>query len=232
MPRVLITGAVRGIGFEFARQYAADGWSVIATVRDARAGAKLAALGANVAVHIADVADPRTLFRLARDIKGAPVDLLICNAGILGPEGQKLGSSDYEAWAETYRVNVIGAWASVEALADNVAASAQKRVVLISSGAGSVSADLKAMVQSRQTWAYRASKAALNSAMRSLAFLLAERGVTVISLSPGGVRTDMGPPSAPLSPEESVTGMRRVIAGLTPAQNGAFLRYNGEAMPW
>src|SRR5579883_1511112 len=129
MPTVLITGAGRGLGFEFAKQYAGDGWKVIATVRDPKAGARLSALGKGVEIHIADVTDRAAIARLAKDLKGAAIDVLICNAGIYGPKGQPFGQTDYATWEQVMRVNVMAPMAVVEALVDNVAASAQKRIV-------------------------------------------------------------------------------------------------------
>lgn len=227
MPTVLITGAGRGLGFELARQYAADGWTVIATIREPKAGARLAALGKGVEVHIADVTDRATLARLAKDLKGAPIDVLVCNAGIYGPRGQKLGETDYAAWEEVLRINLLSPMATVEALVDNVAASQQKRIVMMSSQLGSL-----ALSQDGRDPIYRSSKTALNQLMRTLACQLADRGVTVISVSPGWVQTDMGGPNAPLTADVSMAGIRKVIAGLSPKDSGTFIHFDGTQNPW
>src|SRR5258708_36934238 len=121
MPTVLITGAGRGLGFELARQYAADGWQVIGIVRDPKAGARLSALGKGVEVHLADVTDRAAIARLAKDLKAAAIDVLICNAGIYGPEGQPLGQTDYADWVEVMRGNVLLTQAVGEALDDDLA---------------------------------------------------------------------------------------------------------------
>lgn len=232
MPTVLITGANRGIGFEFARQYAGDGWRVIGTVRDAAGGATLEALGKAVQIHLADVADRPSLAQLARDLKGEPIDLLICNAAVLGPRDAWLGNTDYAAWEHMNRVNVMGPMATVEALVDNVASSGRKQIVLMSSGAGSLARHSNPLKNSHSNYLYRTSKVAVNSLMLSLKQMLADRGVTVISMAPGWVRTDMGGSDALYGPDESVAAMRKVIERLTFADSGRFYRLTGEQAPW
>jgi NAD(P)-dependent dehydrogenase (short-subunit alcohol dehydrogenase family) len=226
MPTVLITGAGRGLGFELARQYAADGWKVIGTVRDPKAGARLSALGKGVEVHLADVTDRVAIARLAKDLKGAPIDVLICNAGIYGPKGQPFGKTDYAAWEEVMRVNVLAPMAAVEALVDNVAKSELKRIVTMSSRLACLS------VFEGDDTIYRSSKTALNQVTKCLAVELEKRGIAVISVSPGWVKTDMGGSAAPLTPEASVAGLRRVIAGLSRKDTGKFIHYDGSENPW
>lgn len=226
MPTVLITGAGRGLGFEFAKQYAADGWNVIATVRDPKAGTKLSALGKAVEIHIADVTDRAAIARLAKDLKGAPIDVLICNAGIYGPRGQPFGKTDYATWEQVMRVNVMAPMAVVEALVDNVAASAQKRIVMMSSGLGSVTRN------DGGDPIYRSSKAALNQIARGLAADLKDRGITVVAVTPGWVNTDMGGSAAPLTADVSIAGLRKVIAGLSGKKSGSYIHYDGTENPW
>jgi len=226
MPTVLITGAGRGLGFEFARQYAGEGWKVVATVRKPEAGAKLAALGKAVEVHIADVTDRAAIARLAKDLKGAPIDVLICNAGIYGPKGQPFGQTDYATWEQVMRVNVMAPMAVVEALADNVAASGLKRIVMMSSGLGSIARN------DGDDPIYRSSKAALNQVAKTLSVELKDRGITVVAVSPGWVKTDMGGPAASLTPDVSIAGLRKVIAGLAPKDAGRYLHYDGTENPW
>ena len=226
MPTVLITGAGRGLGFEFAKQYAADGWKVIATVREPAAGAKLSALGKTVEVHLADVTDRAAIARLAKDLRGAAIDVLICNAGIYGPKGQPFGQTDYAAWEQVMRVNVMAPMAVVEALVDNVAASAQKRIVMMSSSLGSIARN------DGGDPIYRSSKTALNQVMRTLSAELKDRGITVVSVSPGWVKTDMGGSAAPLTADVSIMGLRKVIAGLSVKDTGRYLHYDGTENPW
>ena len=226
MPTVLITGAGRGLGFEFAKQYAADGWKVIATVREPAAGAKLSALGKAVEIHIADVTDRAALARLAKDLKGAPVDVLICNAGIYGPRNQPLGKTDYATWEQVMRINVMAPMATVEALVDNVAASSLKRIVMMSSGLGSIARN------DGRDPIYRSSKAALNQVAKTLSVELKARGVTVVAVSPGWVQTDMGGSAAPLTADVSIAGLRKVIAGLKLQDTGRYVHYDGTENPW
>ncbi|HEY6239251.1 MAG TPA: SDR family oxidoreductase [Burkholderiales bacterium] len=221
---VLVTGAGRGLGQEFARQYAADGWKVIGTVREARAKAALTKLGAEA--HIADVTDRKSIARLAAALKGVPIDVLICNAGIYGPRGMKLGRFDYDAWEEVLRVNLVGPAAVVEALLENVAAGERRIVAMMSSRLGSI-AEMRG-----GDYFYASSKAALNALGKGLSVALAPRGITVVSLTPGWVRTDMGGKGAPLAPETSIRGMRKVIAGLSPEKSGTFINYDGSEVPW
>jgi NAD(P)-dependent dehydrogenase (short-subunit alcohol dehydrogenase family) len=224
VPTVLITGAGRGLGYEFARQYAADGWKVIGTVRSAKAKAALAKL--RVEAPIADVTEGKSIARLAQDLKGTPIDVLVCNAGIYGPRRQTFGKLDYAAWETVLGVNVLGATAVAEALLENVAASDRRIMVMMSSRLGSIA-------ESRGgDYLYASSKAALNMIAKALSVTLAKRGITVVSVVPGWVRTDMGGKSAPLTPETSVRGLRKVIAGLSLEKSGGFFSYDGSAVPW
>jgi NAD(P)-dependent dehydrogenase (short-subunit alcohol dehydrogenase family) len=224
MPTVLITGAGRGLGLEFARQYAADGWKVFGTVREAKAKAALGKLGAEA--HIADVTDRKSIARLATRLKGVPVDVLVCNAGIYGPHGMKPGKFDYAAWEEVLRVNLLGPAAVAEALLENVAASELRIIAMMSSRLGSI-AEMRG-----GDYFYASSKAALNAFGKALSVALAPRGITVVSLTPGWVRTDMGGKGAPLAPETSIRGMRKVLAGLSPEKSGRFISHDGSEVPW
>jgi NAD(P)-dependent dehydrogenase (short-subunit alcohol dehydrogenase family) len=226
MPTVLITGAGRGLGFEFARQYAADGWKVIGTVRKPDARVALASLGTDVDVHVADVGDRGSIGRLAADLRGVAIDVLINNAGIYGPSGLAIGKLDYAAWEQVLRVNVLGPAAVSEALRDNVAASARRTIVMMSSRLGSIR-EMRA-----GDYLYGSSKAALNAVTKAFASALEGRGVIVVALSPGWVRTDMGGTDAPLAPETSIAGMRKVIAGLSRRDSGRFIGYDGSDIPW
>jgi NAD(P)-dependent dehydrogenase (short-subunit alcohol dehydrogenase family) len=223
-PTVLITGAGRGLGFEFARQYAKEGWKVIGTVRRETAQAQLARLG--VEVHRADVAERDSLRTLATGLKSTPIDVLICNAGIYGPRGTRLGVLDYESWQQVLRVNLLGAAATVEALLENVAVSEKKVIVMMSSRLGSIAES------EGRNYLYASSKAALNSIAKAMSIDLAPRGITVVSLTPGWVRTDMGGDGAPLRPEVSIAGMRKVIDVLRPEKSGRFFSYDGAEVAW
>lgn len=219
MPTILVTGAGRGLGLELARQYAQDGWRVIGTVREGAPKLDFETLKV-------DVADPAQVKELGANLKGRPIDLLFCNAGIIGKRGMALGSFDYAEWENVLRVNLLGAAAVIEALIENVAASEGRTVAVMSSGLGSIGET------SGMTLPYATSKAALNLLAKGLAETLRPRRITVVALSPGWVRTDMGGEGAPLTPEASVGGLRRVLAGLRSEDSGKFLSHEGREIPW
>jgi NAD(P)-dependent dehydrogenase (short-subunit alcohol dehydrogenase family) len=223
MPTVLITGANRGLGLEFARQYAADGWRVIGTARHPASADALAALGAEI--HALDVRDAAAVHRLAEQLAREPVDLLIANAGISGPRGMTAEQVDIEGWVDAFRVNTIAPVVVAGAFARHVAASRERRIVVLSSRLGSIDSNDEGGM-----YVYRSSKAALNAAWKS--FALDHKVVIAAMLHPGWVRTDMGGEAAPLTPPESVAGMRAVIAGLTPQDSGRFFDYTGAPVPW
>jgi len=221
MPTVLITGASRGIGRGFAEQFAAAGWRVIATCRDPGAA------GLDGEVHPLDVADGASVRALADRLQGAPIDLLINNAGITSRDGSRFGSIDYDAWADVLDVNVLAPVRVAEALADNVAASDRKQMVFISSMMGSI-----ARTGSGDSLIYRSSKACLNASVNILANGLRPRGICCVMFHPGWVRTDMGGPSASIDVKFSVGAMRDVIDGLTVQDTGRFINYDGSEIPW
>ncbi|HSV29674.1 MAG TPA: SDR family oxidoreductase [Candidatus Omnitrophota bacterium] len=222
MPTILITGANRGLGLEFARQYAADGWRVIATVRDPLKGR--AASDAGAEVYVADVADPNSIARLAASLKDVELDALLNNAGVYG-DHQDFGSVDPEGFMRVMRANALGPLKMAEAFADRLAG--RKVIASVSSKMGSIAENT-----SGGNYAYRASKAALDMITASLAIDLKPKGVTVVALSPGWVRTDMGGDSAPLDPPTAVAGMRKVLDGLSPADSGKFFHYDGSLVAW
>ena len=226
MPTVLVTRASRGIGLGFAQHYARAGWDVLATCRQPREAPTLRRLP-NTEVLPLDLDDEAAIERLAEGLSGQPLDLLLNNAGVLGPRNMALGTSQQSEWLEVLRTNTVGPYLLAERVAANVLASSQKKVVNISSGLGS-------LAQADTEWApiYCVSKAALNMVTRHLATLLGPRGATVISLSPGWVRTAMGGPAAASSVEESVASMAATIEALTTARNGRYLYADGSEIPW
>ncbi|HWI38757.1 MAG TPA: SDR family NAD(P)-dependent oxidoreductase [Burkholderiales bacterium] len=224
MSTILITGAARGLGLELATQYAKDGWEVIGTVRDDAGRKRLEKIGAEA--QVIDVTDFENIGKLASRLEGRALDIVFCNAGIIGRRGMALGSFDYESWDEVMRVNVLGAAAVAEALVDNVAASGKKTLAMMSSRLGSITES------SGATLPYATSKAALNMLVKGLAASLAARDVKVVALSPGWVRTDMGGAGAALAPEKSVAGLRKVLADLKAGDSGKFFSYDGSPIPW
>jgi NAD(P)-dependent dehydrogenase (short-subunit alcohol dehydrogenase family) len=231
MPSTLITGANRGLGLEFARQYLADGWQVYAACRDPNSASELRRLtdasGHKVRILALDVTDLASVKATAAELDGQAIDLLLNNAGVMGARGQTIGNIDYEAWAKVLDVNTLGPMRVSEAFVDHVARSERKLIVTLSSGMGSLADNT-----SGGSIAYRSSKAAVNMVMRSLAVDLVPRGITCVVVNPGWVRTDMGGPHATLTTAESVTRLRRLIETLGPAQSGKFFNYDGREYAW
>lgn len=227
MTTVLIAGANRGLGLEFVKQYAADGATVIAGCRDPEAATQLQALGNERGGRVLalDVSDDDSVRAFKADVGDMPIDIFVANAGVGGGQKQVFGDLDFESWLSTMNVNTLGPMRLAQAFADNVAA-AKGKLLAISSLMGSISDS------SGGYFAYRASKAALNMAFKGVALKLRERGVITAVLHPGHVATDMGGKSAPVTPEQSVAGMRKVIDGLTEADVGSFQDYTGKSLSW
>ncbi|MEX2647923.1 MAG: SDR family oxidoreductase [Alphaproteobacteria bacterium] len=226
MPTALVTGANRGIGLEFVRQYAAEGWHVIAACRDPGKAQALGELeGGRIDVHRLDVADAAAVGALARTLAGAPIDVLISNAGVWFRDGERFGALDYDAWEASFRINTVATARLAEAFVVNLTAGRERTIVAISSRLGSL-----ALMKSG--YLYASTKAALNAVVKGLAHDLKDRGIKVIAMTPGWVRTDMGGAGAALSVEHSVAGMRRVIAGLTLADSGGFFAHDGATVPY
>ena len=219
MPTVLITGANRGIGLEFARQYSADGWDVIATARET--SDELARLG--VRVELLDLRDLDDVAALGAGI-AAPLDLLIANAGTMTPENGDT-ADDARAWAEMLTVNCIAPYLLAKSVLRQVAA-ARGKLIALSSGMGSIGESSGGYVP------YRTSKAALNMAWHSLAIEARPHGVIAAAIDPGWVKTRMGGPNAQISAEQSVGDMRRLIERLGLDQSGGFLKRDGTAHAW
>jgi NAD(P)-dependent dehydrogenase (short-subunit alcohol dehydrogenase family) len=228
MSIVLITGANRGLGLEFARQYAKDGWRVIATARVPEKATELHALGPAVVVHRLDVVELAAVTAFARALAGETVDVLIANAGISGPRGMRpeaIGTEECAAWETVFRVNAMAPLALAGAFVEAVTRSKERKMIAITSRLGSIAAN-----NDGGLYGYRSSKAALNALWRS--FAIDHPEIIATLLHPGWVRTDMGGTGAPLTPEESVAGMRRVIARLAKTDSGRFYDYQGESIPW
>ena len=218
MPTVLITGANRGIGLEFARQYSADGWDVVATVRES--SPDLDSLG--VRAEQLDMGDLAAVAGFGERLDS--LDLLIANAGTYGPKSPESGK-DGEEWLSTFAVNTVAPYLLARSVLGLVTRSGGK-LVAITSKMGSIDDN-----GSGGYVAYRSSKTALNSAWRSLA--IDNRGKVICAvLHPGWVQTRMGGSSAPLEPESSVQHMREVIAGLRAEDSGSFFNYDGTPIPW
>ncbi|MFA4994016.1 MAG: SDR family oxidoreductase [Bdellovibrionales bacterium] len=238
---VFITGANRGLGFEFVRQYAADQWNVVACCRapdKAQALQDLAKDNPAIVIEKLDVTDDKNIAALATKLKDTAIDLLINCAGIISgaqalvtaesdDKSQKFGSLDSAAWMKVLRINTIAPIMVSEAFQNNLSKKAGSKLIMISSRMGSIE-----RISREGFIAYRSSKAALNSAMKSVSFSLKNQKTIVACFHPGWVRTDMGGKSAEFSPEESVAGMKRVITDLTHENSGQFINYDGQSISW
>ena len=232
MPGVLITGSNRGLGLEWVRQCAARGWRVNATCRDPDAAAALQDLASrhpDVRLHRLDVTAADQIAGVAEVLRDETLDLLVNDAGVYFEHWGKdpIGSIDFEDWEETFRVNTLGPMRVTEALVAQLARGDRPLVLAITSNMGSI-----AGIDAPRDYAYRSSKAALNAAMHGLAHELEPRGIGVLLLHPGWVRTRMGGSSAPIGPEESVRGMLSLVDRYEPSLSGGFFRFDGARMPW
>jgi NAD(P)-dependent dehydrogenase (short-subunit alcohol dehydrogenase family) len=237
MPTILITGANRGIGLEFARQYAADGWRVIACCRSPLDAAELNALAQahpTLIIEALDVRDHSAIDALGEKYSGQPVDVLLNNAGIIGPvpiaehvERQHFGSMDYALWQDVIDTNTFAPLKMTEVFADHVAASEQRKIVNISSQVSSIAE------MTVPALAYASSKTALNRVMTIVAGQLRERGIIVALFCPGYVKTRMDAFGyAMVEIVDSVTGLRGLIDRLTLEDTGSFTRYDDVPIGW
>jgi NAD(P)-dependent dehydrogenase (short-subunit alcohol dehydrogenase family) len=240
MPIVLVTGASRGLGLEFTRQYASDDFDVVACCRDPSKAKELQTLAEeqkNIHIETLEVTDAKSIKALADKYRTSTIDLLINNAGIYsgaqerrsaedGDKSQDFGTINAEGWDKVLRTNLIAPIMVLQAFAPHLEKSKGPIAVMITSKMGSIAEMGSGYI------AYRSSKAALNAAMVTVSRDLKEKNIIIVNLHPGWVKTDMGGPSAPLDAETSVTGMRNVIADLTMKKTGQFLSYDGKTIAW
>jgi NAD(P)-dependent dehydrogenase (short-subunit alcohol dehydrogenase family) len=230
MPTVLVTGANRGLGLEFVRQYAVEGARVLACARvpgQAKALLDLAAASnGKVTVHPLDVASDASVAHLKDELGEQAIDILINNAGIYGGDHQRADDLDLAAWMRTLNVNTLGPVRVLQALRPNMVKGTEKKAIAITSGMGSTAR------HNGDALIYRSSKAALNNVMHGLALALKNEGLIVTVFHPGWVKTDMGGAAAALTPEQSISSLRKIIAGLSPKDSGNFLNYDGAKIPW
>jgi NAD(P)-dependent dehydrogenase (short-subunit alcohol dehydrogenase family) len=231
METVLITGANRGIGLELAARYAAAGNRVLACCRQPSKADKLQALAKSrkgLTIHAVHVADGKSVAALAAEIRTAPIDILINNAGMSGPAGDKqsLAHMDFDGWAETFTVNTMAPLRMLQTFRRNLKAGKNPRAITITSQMGALALNMPVM------FAYCSSKAAVNKVMRMASVELANDGIAVGLIHPGWVRTDMGGSGADISVEDSAAGIMSVIAKLSLADTGSFKKWNGEDHAW
>jgi NAD(P)-dependent dehydrogenase (short-subunit alcohol dehydrogenase family) len=227
---VFVTGANRGLGLEFVKQYAEEGATVYACCRDPGASKALRRVsdeaGGKVSLHCLDVTNDKAVAIFSESFGEAPIDVLINNAGIYGPENQSADNMDFDVWAKTFAVNTMAPLRVAQTFRRNLKKGKAKKLVTITSGMGCTAQ------HGGDSFAYRSSKAAVNNVMHGLALAWKNDGIIVSLIHPGWVKTDMGGKNAALEPHESIEGMRKVIAKLSTADSGKFLDYTGRELPW
>lgn len=230
MPSVLVTGSSRGIGLEWCRQLAAADWRVFATCRRPDAAEELHALAAaypKLSVHRLNVIQDESIGELAAELQHETIDVLVNNAGVYFEKYAPSETLNFDTWMQTMEVNTFGPMRVAEALVDQLARSQRRLIVNMTSHMGSI-----AEIEAPGDYYYRSSKTALNAAMKGLSMGLKARGIGVLLLHPGWVKTRMGGPGAQVTPADSVAGMRRLTDGFDMANTGRFFRYDGSEIPW
>jgi len=232
MKTVLITGANRGIGLEFSRQYAVAGWRVLACCRQPEKAAALNRISMQypglIHVYALDVADHEQIEHLSQLLSAVSIDLLINNAGVYpGSDKMDFGHANYEEWMHAFRINTMAPLKMAESFITQISNSTLKIIVTLTSQMGSITENT-----SGANYLYRSSKSAVNMVVKSLSVDLKHNGVTAILFHPGWVQTDMGGPNALITAEKSVSGMRQVISNLTPSDSGKFFAYDGKIIAW
>lgn len=228
MSTVLITGTSRGIGLEFTKQYAEDGWHVIACCREperALALQNLAKTHANIQLVDLDIANFSQIDAVSTQLNDVPIDLLINNAGVY-PESS-LNDTDFNDWATAFKINSMAPLKMAQAFLINLIQGKLKKIVTLTSKMGSIDDNT-----SGGAYIYRSSKVAANMVMKSLSLDLASRGIAVGMLHPGWVITDMGGPDGLIDAQTSVSGLRHVIENLTLENSGRFIAYDGKEIAW
>jgi NAD(P)-dependent dehydrogenase (short-subunit alcohol dehydrogenase family) len=224
---VLITGANRGLGLEFVRQYAIDNYEVIACSRKINKKDDLHELQIkfkNISIYKLDVANFSSIDQFAKSLK-SPIDILINNAGVY-PDSS-IDHINYDKWLEAFKINTLAAFKMTKAFLPHLKKSHLKKVASLTSKMGSIDDN-----SGGSEYLYRSSKTALNMVMKSLSIDLKPYDLALITLHPGWVRTDMGGPNGLIDADESVTGMKRQIDKLSMKTSGQFIAYDGKKIPW
>ncbi len=223
METVLITGGARGVGLALSHIYEAAGFHVIATVRNVAAAQKLLPKAELIEC---EVTDPASVANLQKQMQGKTLDVLINNAGIIGPDQQSATEMDFDGFLKTLEVNTVAPLRIVQAVLPALKRAKQAKLATISSQMGTLSS------ASSDHVAYRASKAAANKVVQCLATDLRPMGIAIASLHPGWVQTDMGGTSADITPTESAKGIKAVMDKLSLATTGRFWNYDGSELKW
>ncbi len=222
---VLITGANRGIGLALAEEFNKHGYSVIGTARKPEQAVALKAL--DVRVEALDVTDKNSVARLAKTLEGVSIDILINNAGIFDRSSKSFETLDVDSFNIAFEVNSMGALRVIQGLLPNIAASDRKVIANTSTILSSNELNTRG-----GNLAYRASKAALNSAIKSLSAEYADRGYVFALVHPGWVKTDLTNHTGNYTTQESAAGLFKIITGLDASDNGHFYDFQGKELPW
>lgn len=235
MPTILITGANKGLGLGFAKRYATDGWRVLAACRrpDTATDLNTLARSHDVDVQPLDVTDHNSIDALAATTT-VPIDILLNNAAVQGDYPQKFGHTDYAAWDLAFRTNVMGVMKMCEVFASHVERGTKKLIVNVSSRTSSIANKIQADSKNPkgELHQYRSTKSSLNMVSRCMAWELQPRGIAVVILGPGWVRTDLGGPKARLSVEESISACVPTINALNLSDTGQFRGHDGSTVRW
>jgi NAD(P)-dependent dehydrogenase (short-subunit alcohol dehydrogenase family) len=226
---VLVAGASRGLDYELIRQYAEQGHQVIAGCRTPKSAEALQALTDHLdaTVHQLDVGSDNSVKRFATAVGDQPIDIAVIAAGVPGGERQSFRGFDFDDLSDTLNVNASGPVRVAQVLASNLAKTRQAKLIAITSEMGSISQTI-----STEMMGYRISKAALNEAWKCVSIEMEKAGVIAMVIHPGWVATDMGGTQAPLSPQQSVQGIRQIIASLVPDDSGTFRSIDGKTISW
>lgn len=230
MSTVLITGANRGLGLEFVRQYTDKGWQVLAACRSPERAIELSELALqhnSIELVTLDVTKESDINALAQKLNGRAIDHLVLNAGVLGDECATLGEMTQAKWLEVLTINTVAPALLIQALRDNVATSQHKTIIGISTRVASIGDN-----SSGNMYSYRTSKAALNQILVSAAQNLRAQEVKTLAIHPGWVQTDMGGENATFTPEQSVSGIINVAENLTLEKSGSFRVFDGSSVEW
>ena len=237
MKTLLVTGGNRGLGLEFTKQYSQLGYRIIATCRNPKEARELNLLKetskTDIKIYTLDVTNHKEIDALAQSLSNIPIDIIINNAGIIGPfpifehiEKQRFKTMDYSVWEEVLRTNLFGPIKISECFLENLKNGQDKKIIFISSTVGSINEGKES------AYAYATSKTALNKAISLMAEDLRNENINILALCPGYVKTRMNGGGANLETNESIEGMIKQINSLNESNSGNFLRYNGEKIAW
>jgi len=237
MKTVLITGGNRGLGLEFVKQYSQLGYKIIVTCRNPNEAKELNTLKENsktdIKIHTLDVTNHEEIDLLSKSLSNKPIDIIINNAGIIGPfpifehiEKQRFTTMDYTVWEKVLRTNLFGPVKISESFLENIKNGQEKKIIFISSTVGSINEGKES------AYAYATSKTALNKAISLMAENLKNENIHVLALCPGYVKTRMNAGGANLETDESIKGMIKQIDSLDESNTGTFIRFNGELITW